>query len=552
MSFVMRSSLIVSAALALSILQYSSFAQHDAPTGPATPAVKLTPDQWRSDIRFLGDELAKRHRNAFHRLKKEDYDSAVKALYDGAPRMTDDEIIVGMMKIVAMVKDGHTNLIPRTFFRSGIFPVKYYWFSDGLYIMKAAPEHVDLVGAKVIRIGKMSVDDALKAAGAINASDNEMGRKNYAPILIKVPEILAGLNIVDEKTRLSLVVESGGKERTVEITPTAAVNTLMQSPKEWLDLGGSSAVPLYRKNPGETYWHEYLKDQKLVYIQHNAIANKAGEPVADFYKKVLDTVEANPVEKLVLDIRFNGGGNNTLNVDVVKQLIRSKLNRRGSFFVIIGRDTFSAAQNLVNQLEKYTEATFVGEPTAAHPNHYGDNRPFDLPNSKLTVRASSLWWQDVDPRDDRYWTAPEVAAEMSSEDYRLGRDPAFQAVLDYSPTTGFQEILSEAQRTGDVGAFITKYRKFKADPKHRFVDTEGPINRVGYWLLERKRFAEAVDVFKLNTEYYPNSVNVYDSLGDAYQAAGNKEEAIKAYSKALSIDPTYPSSIESLKRLRAQ
>ena len=546
----MRILSICAVAVVLNLIPASMFAQHDAVA--AMPAVKLSADQWRSDIRFLGDELPKRHRNAFHRLKKEDYDAAVKALYDAASRMTDDEIVVGMMKIVAMVKDGHTSLVAMPFFRSGIFPVKYYWFSDGLYIIKAAPQHEDLVGAKVLRIGKMSVDDALKAAGAANPSDNEMGTRNYAPLLIKVPEVLAGLKIVDDKTKLSLVVESNGKQKTVEITPTAAMNTLVEAPKDWVDLGGSSPLPLYRKSPGELYWSEYLKDKKILYIQHNGIANKDGEPVADFYKRVLDLAETNPVDKLVMDIRFNGGGNNTLNIDVIKHLMRSKLNRRGSFFVIIGRDTFSAAQNLVNQLEKYTDATFVGEPTAAHPNHYGDNRPFQLPNSHLTVRASSLWWQDLDPRDDRYWTAPEVAAEMSSEDYRLGRDPAFQAVLDYSLAASFPEILAEAQRTSDVNTFVTKYRAFKANPKHRFIDTEGPINRAGYWLLERKRVPEAVEIFKLNAEYYPKSANVYDSLGDAYQAAGNKVEAIKAYEKALSIDPTYPSSIDALKRLRVQ
>jgi hypothetical protein len=382
----MRILLIGVAAVVLNLIPASSFAQHDAVA--AMPAVKLSADQWRSDIRFLGDELAKRHRNAFHRLKKEDYDGAVKALYDAAPRMTDDEIVVGMMKIVAMVKDGHTSLVAMPFFRSGIFPVKYYWFSDGLYIVNAAPQHADLVGAKVLRIGKMAVDDALKAAGAANPSDNEMGTRNYAPLLIKVPEVLAGLKIVDNKSKLSLVVESNGKQRTVEITPTAPMNTLVEAPKDWVDLGGNSPLPLYRKSPGELYWSEYLKDKKILYIQHNGIANKDGEPVADFYKRVLDLAETNPVDKLVMDIRFNGGGNNTLNIDVIKHLMRSKLNRRGSFFVIIGRDTFSAAQNLVNQLEKYTDATFVGEPTAAHPNHYGDNRPFELPNSHLTVRAS--------------------------------------------------------------------------------------------------------------------------------------------------------------------
>ena len=450
---------IITYLITVIVLASNSFAQHD-PVAAST-AMKLTSEQWQADIKFLGEELARRHRNAFHRLKREDYDAAVKALYDGAPRMTDDEIVVGLMKIVALVKDGHSSLNPRPFMRSGLFPVKYYWFSDGLYIIAAAPEHADLVGAKVVRIGRMDVDEALKAAAAANASDNEMGTKNYAPLLIKVPEILAGLKIIDEKTKLNLVVESGGRSKTVEMRPTASANTLMQPAKDWVDLGGKSPLPLYRKNPGDLYWYEYLKDKRLVYIQHNEIGNKDGEPVSDFYKKVLDIAEREPVEKIVIDIRSNGGGNNTLNIDVIKHLMRSKLNRRGSLFVIIGRETFSAAQNLVNQLEKYTEAIFVGERTAAPPNHSGVSRPVELPNSRLSVRASTLWWQDLDPRDDRYWTAPEVAADMSSEDYRLGRDPALQAVLDYTPAAGFREILAEAQRTGDVAAFITKYRKFK-------------------------------------------------------------------------------------------
>src|SRR5215204_7305298 len=83
-------------------------------------AAKLSAEQWQADVKFLGDELPKRHRNAFHRLKQVDYEAAVRQLYDRVPQLSEDEIIVGMMKIVALVKDGHTNLVPREFFRSGV------------------------------------------------------------------------------------------------------------------------------------------------------------------------------------------------------------------------------------------------------------------------------------------------------------------------------------------------------------------------------------------------------------------------------------------------
>lgn len=537
---------ILSAFLLLFLNSASVLAQNTAPA-------KLTAEQWQADVRFLGEELPKRHRNAFHRMKREEFEREVKSLHDRIPSIGEDEIIVGMMKIVAMIKDGHTNVVPRAYFQSGIYPISFYLFSDGLFVRKAAPEYAEAVGARVVKIGNLGVEEALKLAAPVAFADNEMGVKSMLPVLLSIPEVLAGLKINADKQKLNLVVESGGKQRAFEIksAPAPLQSLFEHPPANWIDANKVSA-PLYLKNPQNIYWFEYDKDRKLVYVQHNGIADKQDEPVADFYKRVFAFVEANAVEKFVMDLRFNGGGNNFLNRQVVIDLIKSKINRRGKLFVITGRQTFSAAQNLVNQIEKYTEAIFVGEPTAAHPNHYGDNRPFTLPNSKLTVRASTLWWQDLDPRDERFWTAPEIAAEISSEDYRAGRDPMLEAALEYVPGSALSEIISAAATQKDLSEFLPKYKAFKANPKSKFVSSEAPINSFGYALLGKQRVGEAIEVLKLNVEAYPNSANVYDSLGDAYQAAGRKEDAIKAYEKALTIDPSYPSSLENLRKLKGQ
>jgi tetratricopeptide (TPR) repeat protein len=175
-----------------------------------------------------------------------------------------------------------------------------------------------------------------------------------------------------------------------------------------------------------------------------------------------------------------------------------------------------------------------------------------LPNSKLEVRVSTIYWQDVDPRDTRQWTAPDIAVELSSEDYRNSRDPMLQAVFDYVPGSTMADIIAEAAKQNDVAGFVKKYREFKANPKNKFADTEAQINRFGYALLQRQKAGEAIEVFKLNVESYPESANVYDSLGDAYRAAGKKDEAVRSYEKALSINPQMPSSIDSLKKLKGQ
>ena len=127
-----------------------------------------------------------------------------------------------------------------------------------------------------------------------------------------------------------------------------------------------------------------------------------------------------------------------------------------------------------------------------------------------------------------------------------------EAIFNYKPGTTFADLTAEATSGRDISEFIKKYREYRSNPQHRFINTESPLNQFGYFLLNNKKVNEAVEIFKLIVESYPNSANVYDSLGDALQTAGKKEEAIKAYEKALSINPNYPSSLESLRKLKGQ
>lgn len=514
-----------------------------------SPPPKLTAAQWQADVRFLGDELPLRHKNAFHRMKREDFDAAVSQLYRAVPTLRDDEIVVGMMKLVAMVRDGHSSLNPLHYARSGVYPIRLYRFSDGVYIQKAAPAYSDLVGARVLRIGSLSIDEAMAAIAPVVAADNEMGVLDLGPLMLSVPEIVSGLKIASDKQKLDLTISKNGSERVVSVRPEGVVENIVLPPADWIDARNAD-LPLYRKHPGDLFWFEYLKDKQVVYVKQDAVQNKPDASLADFYNRVFAFIDANPVDKLIIDLRNNGGGNNGLNRPIIIDLIRSKIDKRGHLFVITGRQTFSAAQNFVNQLEKWTEAIFVGEPTADHVNMYGDNRPFTLPNSGLVVRASTLWWQDLDPRDERKWTAPEIAVDLSFDDYRMGRDPVVQAVLDYTPGTLISELIQSAGASGSLGDFAERYKKAKADPRSRYFESEGAINRLGYDLLAKKRIADAIEVLKLNVEFYPSSANAFDSLGDALVAAGRTDEAIKSYEKALSIDPNFQTSIDALKRLK--
>ena len=187
--------------------------------------------------------------------------------------------------------------------------------------------------------------------------------------------------------------------------------------------------------------------------------------MAAFADSLFAFARAHPVDRLVLDLRLNGGGNGELNRPLVLGLIRAERSTvRGHLFVLIGRRTFSAAQFLATQLENWTEAVFVGEPTASRGNQYGDSQRLTLPNSGVTVRVSTLYWQLSDPRDRRPWTPPEVATELSFDDYRRNRDPALEAALEWTPEPSLADRLRGALDAGGSAAMDSVYRAYGADP----------------------------------------------------------------------------------------
>jgi hypothetical protein len=195
-----------------------------------------------------------------------------------------------------------------------------------------------------------------------------------------------------------------------------------------------AAPPLWLKNDSnDKFWFEYLADSRVVYVQINQVKDKETETLAEFSKRLFGFVETHPVEKLVLDLRLNRGGDGTLLRPLITAIIKSKIDQPGKFFTIMGRGTFSAAQFFLDYLEGYTNAIFVGKPSSSMGNAYGDSRKITLPNSGITVRASIFWWQDWHPLDTRQWIEPNLKTDLTSADYRENIDPAMRAILDYKP-----------------------------------------------------------------------------------------------------------------------
>ena len=107
----------------------------------------------------------------------------------------------------------------------------------------------------------------------------------------------------------------------------------------------------------------------------------------------------------------------------------------------------------------------------------------------------------------------------------------------------------EHLNAGNIEKAIEGYRQIKKEKPDNAAVSQGRLNGLGYGFLRAKKLPEALAYFKLNVEFYPNESNVYDSLGEAYMAQGEKELAIANYKKALELDPKNTNAVEMLKKL---
>ena len=394
--------------------------------------------RWSEDLNFLAREMPAHHANLFHAMPRASFDSALSSIRGRLPSLARHQVIVELEKLAARIGDGHSNVSPwrDTVIAFSSLPVAFYRFADGYRIRAATKEQSALLGAKVTHIGSRSIADAESLVAQLISRDNAMGIPLYAPWLMQMPEVLHALGLAKDRTEVELTIEQGAKTRRIRLEPVGRFPNYSGdtdrswNPRPgWVDLRDRSPAPLWLSRTTDLCWYKAIPEQKLLYCQLNQIQQR-DEPPAAIIARAIAAADSMGAERFVLDLRLNSGGNGDFNRDVVRALVKSRFDEKGRLFVITGRRTFSAAQMLISDLDRWTQPIFVGEPSSSRGNHYGDSKKLVMPNSKITMRVSTLWWQYWDPRDQRPWIKPEIEAPLTVEAYREGRDPALQAIAD--------------------------------------------------------------------------------------------------------------------------
>ena len=114
------------------------------------------------------------------------------------------------------------------------------------------------------------------------------------------------------------------------------------------------------------------------------------------------------------------------------------------------------------------------------------------------------------------------------------------------------QILSATIASSGIDAAAKQYRDLKAAAPATYNFDENELNNLGYQLIRVNKFKEAIRIFQLNIEAYPQSGNVYDSLAEGYMDDGDKALAVANYQKSLELNPKNHNAVLMLEKLKAR
>lgn len=389
---------------------------------------------WRRDIDYLIEEVRRMHVAAAGPAVPATFDSTAAALKARVPELTNEQVLAELRRLLVTLGDGHTAIYgpgpdSPLAFDGGVLPLELHEFTDGLFVVDGVGDLARWAGSRVLRIGDVPAERALAELAAYTNHDNGMTVRWLGDFFVlPTLEYLRAIGAAGPGLEVALALRGAdGTERRVTVR---AVTGPFPFPRKLRPPPGQTDPPLWLRRVDTNYRLEPIPGHDALYFQFNQVRDmEGGPPIAAFADTLRAALERTAAKALIVDVRHDNGGNNGLLRPLVRTLVWWEMADPGHrLFVITGRNTFSAAQNFVNRVERWTDATFVGEPSSSRPNFAGEETNLTLPYSRVHGSVSTLYWQDSDPTDTRRYVYPDVPVGTSSADYFAGRDPALEAI----------------------------------------------------------------------------------------------------------------------------
>ena len=338
-------------------------------------------------------------------------------------------------------------------------------FADGLYVLRAKSAYADLLGARVDSIEGRPTRDVIAALEQLHGG-TEGWRRTRAAVYVQWPDILYGdaigsrpdqtqwtfrLPNGSEVTRTLPGEISGENEPHADMTRWLSPEKMKGESSNWRALfSGDADLPLSLRDFNSIFRRAWIDDGCTLFIQLKANADADKQHIGDFLSATTDEMRAHPPCNIILDMRFNTGGDYTKAARFASHL-PDFVPSRGRIYLLTGPQTFSAAITTIAFVKQAagSRAIILGEPVGDRLTFYGEGNAGCLPHEDLCLHyATGMhdYAHRCDDWDRCYWLnwifavqvkslAPDETIKMTFADYTARRDPVFERAIALAAST---------------------------------------------------------------------------------------------------------------------
>lgn len=368
--------------------------------------------------------------------------------------LTKPEQMAALLRIGAFAHNGHDWLNNGGGWLPDLhLPIRILWLADGMTVAQAAPGYERLLGGEILAIAGKRPDELLTTLRQYNGGTDDF-IKTRGIWLVESPQLLKAMGVTSRADRVQVrvrrtdgVVETCDlktvtSKRSAHDENSLGVWSRVASPKQrqlgW-KTASASAEPFYLQEPARTFRVHELPQLDALYVQFRSNLDGPNESIAAFAQAVHDKLASTTMHHVILDQRFNTGGNSDITMDLMREIGRYN---KGRVYVLVGPRTFSAGI-VSTALVKHASgnrAILVGEETGDRLRWWSEGDRVCLPSSRYCMAYTTGLWDlvkgcagETGCYGDRFDAAvphlsPDLPAPVTRAAWLSGTDPAMEAV----------------------------------------------------------------------------------------------------------------------------
>lgn len=375
---------------------------------------------WHEDILSFQTQIKMRHIAPFHQISETEFDQQIASLLLQLPSLNEAQIETALMRITRSIGDSHTayNLMSGPHRH---YPFRFKFFADELRLIDTITSYKPLLGSKLVAINGVPLAQLQQQLMPyVNYVENEYSFKVGFAFQITINKFLYGTGISGhlDSTKFSFATGSGIQTFKVDTVAMRQFGELssayvMTTPQMTLAATGINGLQI-----------ALLPAFNVVYLDFNHYPEPSA--VVQHCPSLQQVIKHSKLRRLIIDLRGNMGGNFYSGLAISSCLSQlDQFDWLHGVYVMIDGATFSAAMANAVQFKQLLNATLVGQPSGADPNHYMETSRFTLPNSGRQLSVSKRYYQFLlQPTDALY---PDIAYEnlwqtyKNNDDYALGQ-----------------------------------------------------------------------------------------------------------------------------------